>query len=317
MSFQELTAHLIHDGDLLSNRVHRHEPPISSNLPKIVADDDRFFVVDKPCSMPIHPVAQYRHNSLIFVLAREFNANYHVVHRLDRLTSGLVIFAKTKEVSQEVTRQITNRLVSKEYVCRVVGHFPDTAVCDGPIFNISPRKGIFYIATTPDELKVSKDAHTKFELIYYDKESGDSVVRARPKTGRTHQIRVHLQYLGYPIRNDPIYNDPVFGPERFQSMKQKENLTAGSIIDGLSRTRNWGDNMYRVKANASPTNTAQEVIDPICDKCSEEPADPLHEDLILYLHAFKYAGPDWTFETQLPEWAHEQFRTPTCYKKYD
>ena len=91
--------------------------------------------------MPIHPVAQYRHNSLTFIMAREMKVNYYVVHRIDRLTSGIVIFAKTKEVSQDLTRQITKREVQKEYVCRVVGKFPKAETCDGALFCISSRKG--------------------------------------------------------------------------------------------------------------------------------------------------------------------------------
>ena len=96
-------------------------------------ETENYLVVDKPSSMPIHPAAQYRHNSLIFILAREFDINYHVVHRLDRLTSGLVIFAKNKTASQKISKQIQDREVSKEYVCRVVGKFPEKRECSAAL----------------------------------------------------------------------------------------------------------------------------------------------------------------------------------------
>ena len=313
LTLDEIKTQIVKDNDLLSNRVHRHEPPVTSELPKIVVDDEKYFVVNKPSSIPIHPVSHYRHNSLIFLLAREYNVNYHVVHRLDRLTSGLVILAKTKDVSKKISKEITDRLVSKEYICRVVGHFPTSAACSVPLYVLSARKGISQVATTPETVSRSKNADTLFELISYDEGSNESIVRARPKTGRTHQIRVHLQYLGYPIRNDPIYNDPVFGSERFEHEKQKL-LTEEEILTGMGKTRGWGENMYRL--DSSNENAAVD-IDPICDKCNEPPADPKHEDLILYLHAYKYSGPDWSFETDLPYWAEQNYKSPDCYTKYD
>ena len=87
--------------------------------------------------------------------------------------------------------------------------------------------------------------------MYFDAESNESLVRARPKTGRTHQIRLHLQYLGFPIVNDPIYNDPVFGAERFEREKQKE-LSENDVFEGIKETRGWGDTMYKIdKEHAS------------------------------------------------------------------
>ena len=83
--------------------------PIIDQQPSVIHEDDKFYVIDKPSSYPIHPVSQYRHNSLIFILAREFKADYHVVHRLDRLTSGLV----TKAQSQIPGQQITKRQLKK------------------------------------------------------------------------------------------------------------------------------------------------------------------------------------------------------------
>ena len=110
---KDLETRKLKDGDLFSSKEHRHEPPIIGQQPTIIHEDEKFYVVDKPSSYPIHPVSQYRHNSLIFILAREFKADYHVVHRLDRLTSGLVIMAKTKTQSQILGQQITKRQLTK------------------------------------------------------------------------------------------------------------------------------------------------------------------------------------------------------------
>ena len=109
----DLENRKLKDGDLFSSKEHRHEPPITGDEPSVIYEDEKFYIIDKPSSYPIHPVSQYRHNSLIFILAREFKADYHVVHRLDRLTSGLVIMAKTKQQSQILGQQITKRQLTK------------------------------------------------------------------------------------------------------------------------------------------------------------------------------------------------------------
>ena len=109
ISEDDLETRKLKDGDIFSSKEHRHEPPIIEQQPSVIHEDDKFYVIDKPSSYPIHPVSQYRHNSLIFILAREFKADYHVVHRLDRLTSGLV----TKAQSQIPGQQITKRQLKK------------------------------------------------------------------------------------------------------------------------------------------------------------------------------------------------------------
>jgi len=242
----ELKNRIIKDGDMISTKDHRHEPPVRIPLPEVIADTDEFYVVNKPSSLPIHPVAQYRHNSLIFLIAREYKVNYHVIHRLDRLTSGLVIFAKTKEVAKRVSKEISDRVVRKQYLLRVVGKFPDKAVCDKSLFEISAKKGIYRVAKADDDEKKVKTALTEFELVEYFKEADQSLVRAMPKTGRTHQIRVHTQYLGCPIVNDPVYNDPLFGKERFVERQQREDITEEMAVKGLTKTKNWGPKGYKI-----------------------------------------------------------------------
>ena len=102
------------------------------------------------------------------------------------------------------------------------------------------------MAKADDEAKKVKTALTEFELVEYFKEADESLVRAMPKTGRTHQIRVHTQYLGCPIVNDPVYNDPLFGKERFLERQQREDITEEMAVEGLTKTKDWGPKGYKI-----------------------------------------------------------------------
>jgi tRNA pseudouridine synthase 9 len=141
-----------------------------------------------------------------------------------------MFIGKHRQAAEDMSAQIRGRTVKKEYITRVVGEFPEgEVVCEKPILQISPKLGLNRVRAN------GKEALTVFKrLAYYspkdDKEAGGpqngehegmawknmkgySIVRCFPVTGRTHQLRVHLQYLGHPIANDPIYaNQRVFGP---------------------------------------------------------------------------------------------------------
>ncbi|KAF2359490.1 Pseudouridine synthase RluC/RluD [Trinorchestia longiramus] len=194
--------------DLLANIVHRHEVPVTAaSIPLIYTDEDTV-VVDKPASIPVHPCGRYRHNTVVFILAKEYNLkNLRTIHRLDRLTSGLLLFGRTPKKAREMEQQIRTRQVTKQYVCRVEGRFPTGIVeCNEPIEVVSYKIGVCKVSPT------GKDCKTEFQLLSYNGIS--SVVLCKPRTGRMHQIRVHLQYLGFPIVNDPLYNHTVFGPNK-------------------------------------------------------------------------------------------------------
>ncbi|GIX67534.1 RNA pseudouridylate synthase domain-containing protein 2 [Caerostris extrusa] len=107
--------------DLVTNKVHRHEIAVAAAPIKIIHSNDDFIVVDKPPSIPVHPCGRYRHNCLLFILAKDHGLKeLYSVHRLDRLTSGLLVFTKNIKKSQEINEQIRERKVNKEYVCRVI-----------------------------------------------------------------------------------------------------------------------------------------------------------------------------------------------------
>ncbi|EKX48445.1 hypothetical protein GUITHDRAFT_151750, partial [Guillardia theta CCMP2712] len=93
------------DGDVITHHVHRHEPPVTSEKIVIISDSDGILAVNKPSSIPIHPGGRYRRNSLLAILAKEHNMfDLHTVHRLDRLTSGLLLFGRSKAVAEMFRR---------------------------------------------------------------------------------------------------------------------------------------------------------------------------------------------------------------------
>ena len=118
--------------------------------------------------------------------------NLHTVHRLDRLTSGLLLFARNPSKAKEMAQQIRSRVVQKEYFCRVEGNFPNESItCQEPIEIASEKIGVCIVSSK------GKDCTTSFQKLGYNGQT--SLVLCKPKTGRMHQIRVHLQFLGHPI----------------------------------------------------------------------------------------------------------------------
>ncbi|XP_066490673.1 pseudouridylate synthase RPUSD2 [Tiliqua scincoides] len=199
---------VLKNNDFLRNTVHRHEPPVTAQTIEFLEENDEVVVVDKPSSLPVHPCGRFRHNTVIFILGKEHNLKeLHTIHRLDRLTSGVLMFAKSAEVSKRIDEQVRQRQLEKEYVCRVVGEFPENEVtCEEPILVVSYKVGVCRVDPK------GKLCKTVFQRLSYNGKT--SVVKCFPYTGRTHQIRVHLQFLGHPIVNDPIYNTDAWGPAK-------------------------------------------------------------------------------------------------------
>lgn len=304
--------------DLLANTVHRHEVPVANVPIRIVHMSDDLIVVDKPPSIPVHPCGRYRHNTIVFILAKEFNLkNLRTIHRLDRLTSGLLLFGRTLEKARQLENEIRSRMVLKEYVCRVEGEFPEIPiVCEEPIEVVSYKIGVCRVGAN------GKQCKTEFIKLGYDGET--SVVLCKPLTGRMHQIRVHLQYLGYPIVNDPLYNHLVFGAEKGKNGnigKSNEELITELIK--LHNAESWlseddGDSLVSTIATDTDleksetegeTESSNYAKDPECYECRLKYRDPKPSDLVMFLHAWKYKGTDWAYETELPNWAKHQNET--------
>ncbi|KAJ3874526.1 pseudouridine synthase [Lentinula edodes] len=197
--------HIIQNGDRMENVVHRHEPPVTATPIRILLEDKEreFIVVDKPGSIPVHASGRYHRNTLVAILMSDFGyEKVYTVNRLDRLTSGLMILPTSSDCARRLTKEFVSGTVRKEYVARVNGRFPDgDVICEQPLLTVDRQMGLNIVH------EEGRNAKTIFNLIRYDENTDTSVILCKPTTGRSHQLRVHLQYLGHSISNDPVYGD--------------------------------------------------------------------------------------------------------------
>ncbi|KIV87573.1 hypothetical protein PV11_03109 [Exophiala sideris] len=241
---------VVQNGDVISHTLHRHEPPVTAQPIRVIHETDEMIVIDKPAGVPVHPAGRYNHNSVVEIMKAERHFAFKPLpcNRLDRLTSGVMFIGKTSKEAEVISEKLRGRTVRKEYVARVKGRFPDgegwdgnpmrggVINCEESILQISPIVGLnrarasgksaktlfrrvaYYPlhkqnGTQSSESGTGLDVAQPAPAISGTENEGYSIVHCLPLTGRTHQIRVHLQFLGHPITNDPIYsNRAVFGP---------------------------------------------------------------------------------------------------------
>lgn len=179
------------------------EPDVDIDF-SVVADHDDILFVSKPPNLPIHPAGRYRTKTLLTFLEKTYKGILPV-HRIDRETSGLVLFAKTKDAHLHYQKLFEDRKIKKEYLAIVVGEFDRSGTVKGFIGKDSNsevrKKQVF----RSEEFDSAKYAETEFLFLAYNREMNLSLILIRPKTGRIHQIRASLLYLGFPILGDKLY----------------------------------------------------------------------------------------------------------------
>lgn len=187
------------------------EPAVPDAI-RIVDDKPDYLVVDKPAPMPIHPGGRYNKNSLIHLLEKRGYDSLKVIHRLDAVTSGLVLLAKTTDFAKLATRCFSDGQVNKNYLAVVKGiPSEDQIEVNKPI-----RRKSGHVFEWHDNHQEGKQAISRFKVL--ERLDNRSIVSCIPVTGRTHQLRLHLQYWGHPIIDDPLYahefEKPHHAPQR-------------------------------------------------------------------------------------------------------
>lgn len=180
------------------------------NIPlDIVYEDDVLIVVNKPSGMVVHPSKGHYSGTLVNALLYHSNSlsdstseeiyRPGLVHRIDKDTSGLLVIAKNNDVHQKLAQQIAENKMNREYIAIVDGHFAhETGVIDAPLSRHQTNRLKRVVE------KGGKHAVTHFEVL--DSFADYSLVSCRLETGRTHQIRAHMEFIKHPIVNDPLYH---------------------------------------------------------------------------------------------------------------
>ncbi len=202
---------------------HDRKIPKAEKVPlKIVYEDDDILAVNKPAGMVVHPACGNYSGTLVNALLNyagfltKFNKPKEdtsdqthilrpgIVHRLDKDTSGIMLVAKTGVAHRKLSKQLKNRTVAKTYIAIVKGIVSlDEDMIKAPIGHDKKDRRRMAI----DEER-GKDSITFYHVLKRDKDRNFTVLEVRPKTGRTHQIRVHLLHIGHPVLGDKLYNGP-------------------------------------------------------------------------------------------------------------
>ena len=172
----------------------------------IVYEDDYLLIINKASGMVVHPAPGNYSGTMVNALIHKFELSEKdtirpgIVHRIDKDTSGLLVVAKNDEVHDKLSNMIKNKEVERIYYALVDGIIPhETGTIDAPIGRDPNNR---------QKMKVtdinSKDAITHFKVLKRYS-TNQTLIECKLETGRTHQIRVHMAYIGYPIYNDPVY----------------------------------------------------------------------------------------------------------------
>lgn len=209
---KEKSSYKVKNGDVITYPdFYQTEPTLEGeDIPlEILYEDDYIIVVNKPSGMVVHPGAGNNSHTLVNALINhtenlsQENGEFRpgIVHRIDKDTSGILLVAKTDKVHEILAEGFKNKTIKRVYIALLKGVFPNSsATIDAPIGR-DPKNRLKMTVTDIN----SKNAITHLKVIKRYKNF--TLVELRLETGRTHQIRVHTKYIGYPVYNDPVYTN--------------------------------------------------------------------------------------------------------------
>ena len=225
----EYVRHRLAAGETLTIRIQETEisekiPPVEMDL-NIVYEDEDILVINKPADMPIHPSLNNYYNSLGNGLAWYFEQQnkpfiFRCINRLDRDTSGLTIIAKHMLSAGILSAMVARREIHREYLAMVSGRItPEAGTIDAPICRVGDS-----IIERHVNFEKGERAVTHYKLAEH--KNGYSLLSIHLETGRTHQIRVHMKYIGFPLIGDSMYN-PAYA--------YLKNTTPGTVHADITR----------------------------------------------------------------------------------
>ncbi|MCM2323790.1 MAG: RluA family pseudouridine synthase [Oligoflexia bacterium] len=206
---------LLEGDEVLVLSERKPEPEVCFDY-RVIHEDEAILVVDKPANLPVHPAGRYFFNTLLVHLRTQGHRNplkaereYFLVHRIDKETSGILVLAKSREVAHHLTRQFAERTTEKTYLAVAHGETPEAFTIE-----LAMRKSTVSVIdvkmTVAEEADGGQSALTAFRRlsVHRTRHGVFSLVECFPKTGRQHQIRVHLEAAGHPIVGDKLYGMP-------------------------------------------------------------------------------------------------------------
>ena len=363
ISFNELPSLSLKGSDTLGRIIHWHEAPVLVPMtidvercivPSVVLkeygadseDTGTIFICNKPSSVPTHPAGPYLFNTLTMMVEGQEGLppqSLYPLHRTDRVTSGLTLCSTSVAVSRAFQRCLTNGNVDKMYLAKVDGNFALTGkdvqqlknnwkydigfcewsddgkfvIVDAPIYTSDPAAGIRSIN------KLGKPSKSYFQHLYYDKESHTTVILCCPITGRNHQLRVHLQAIGFPIINDIQYGGR-------SDINPSRSCDKNAAIDAMIHVRDTAsENKERRVSSLTERDVASAKKACKCCRVSDRDgistsftkAQLLMEGHSICLHAYRYKvcifPPKSTkatdqltelkFQVRAPTWTNEAY----------
>ena len=200
---------------------------------EIIYEDENVIVVNKPKGILTHSKGVLNNEFTVADFFELHGCDFAkgtnragIVHRLDRETSGVIIGAKNDTAAKKLQKQFSERTTKKEYIAIVEGvPNPNKAIIDLPIARNNSLPSTFIVNAK------GKTAQTKYEVL--ESKNNRSLVKLNPKTGRTHQLRVHLAYIKHPIVGDRVYND------RYSEKDSRMFLHAKSLEIQIQQAKEW------------------------------------------------------------------------------